>query len=192
MRSTPVTSEIEQTLTTLIYPGCGYDEELIGLHLNYDRIIAYDTLPKYPHYKPGQPGWEHTATPELFFAKLKQEYGDFVEISDTELFFPKHKMTYFHSTNCHHVEVPEGDIFVRGYLCESWIPIFRKRKVIVSCDTWKGTLDENNIDYKIIHTCDGDCHLYDDWDSDEHPDSYEDWDSDEHSDSDELNKNINL
>ena len=180
MLSPLINNDVEQNLKTLIYPGCGYDEELIGLQLNYDRIISYDALPKYPHYKPGQAGWVHTATPELFFAKLKQEYGDFIEISDTELFFPKHNMTYYHSTNCEHIEVPEGDIFLRGYLCESWLPIFHKRKVFVSCDTCMWTLDENNIDYEIIHTCDEYCHLDDDWDSDEH------------SDSDELNKNINL
>ena len=63
---------------TLVYPGCGYDEELLGLQLPYERIIAYDTLPKVAHYKPGQNGWTHTSSPEIFFAKLQEEYGQFV------------------------------------------------------------------------------------------------------------------
>ena len=142
-------------MPTLIYPGCGYDEELLSLQLPYDRIIAYYTLPRYPHYIPGQPGWTHTATPDLFFAKLRHEYGQFVEVSDTELHFPRHNITYHHSTNCCHVEVPEGDIFVRGYFCESWIPVMRQRRVLVSCDTYLGDLYDNDIAFELVHTCEG-------------------------------------
>ena len=154
---------VTQPSKTLIYPGCGYDKELIGLNLPYDRVIAYDTLPAIHHYKPGQNGWTHTAKPALFFAKLKDEYGEFEEISDTELHFPMHNITYHHSTNCHHVEIPEGDIFVRGYLCESWLPAMQQRRVIASCDTFLGDLYDNNVDFEIVHTCgDGPCSLEDD------------------------------
>ena len=104
------------SMPTLIYPGCGYDEELLSLQLPYDRIIAYDTLPRYHHYIPGQPGWTHTATPDLFFAKLRHEYGQFVEVSDTELHFPRHNITYHNSTNCCHVEVPRGRHLRAGLL----------------------------------------------------------------------------
>lgn len=87
----------------------------------------------------------------------------FVEVSDTELHFPKHNITYHHSTNCHHVEVPEGDIFVRGYLCESWIPVMHQRRIIVACDACMGDLYNNNIDFEIVHTCkDGQCSLGED------------------------------
>ena len=109
------------------------------------------------------PDWTHTATPNLFFAKLKCQYGAFVEVSDTKLHFPKHNITHHHSTNCHHVEVPEGDIFVRGYLCESWIPVMHQRRIIVACDACMGDLYNNNIDFEIVHTCkDGQCSLGED------------------------------
>ena len=81
----------------LIYPGIGYDEELIltlKSHLPHKRVIAFDTLPECPHYKPGQNGWVHTATQEAFFAKLKHEYGEYTIISDRELYFPKVNMSY--------------------------------------------------------------------------------------------------
>ena len=69
------------------------------------------------------------------------------------------------------MKVPEGDIFVRGYFCRSWIPVLKKRKVYASCDTVNTTLPdftENDIDYEVVHVCgDGQrCELEDDsqWD----------------------------
>lgn len=114
---------------TLIYAGIGYDEEFVGLGLGCKRSIAYDALPEKPHYKPGQAGWEHTRTPEAFFDKLKKEYGNFEVKGEKELYFPDHNLKYFHSTDCDNVEIPGGDVFVRGYLCTSWLPTMK----IVEC-----------------------------------------------------------
>ena len=86
-----------ESAPALIYPGIGYDEELTSVlksHLPHKRVIAFDTLPECPHYKPGQNGWVHTATQEAFFAKLKHEYGEYTIISDRELYFPKVNMSY--------------------------------------------------------------------------------------------------
>ena len=63
-------SNNEHKMTTLIYAGAGYDEEVMNI-LKYDKYIFYDTLPKFSHYEEGQPGWIHTKTPDRFSQILK-------------------------------------------------------------------------------------------------------------------------
>ena len=121
---------------TLIYPGAGWDDEFLQFLPRYDRYICVDTLPKIAHYKPGQVGWKHTSSHKVFFDKLKKTFGDCEIKSPTELFFPRFNLTYFHSTNAHHFPIPpDSDVLFRGYICSSWLPLLKNRRVFVTCDT---------------------------------------------------------
>jgi hypothetical protein len=141
--------------STLIYPGCGYDEEFLQHEeiKTYKKIICIDMLPKVPHYKPDQAGWEFTKTPEVFFSKLKQEYGQYEVISETELFFPQFNLTYFHSTDVAQVQLPEGDMLIRGFWHKHLIPQMKQRHLLLSC----GTVHTHGARGQDVCLCLGDC-----------------------------------
>jgi len=141
---------------TLIYAGCGWDEHLVTViekFLPYKKIIAYDALPKYPHYRPGQLGWCDTHTAKRFFAALEREYGEYVTRSDTELYFPKLNLTYHHSVKCEDIIVPKGDVYICGYLPpKTWLAAMCNRRVYLNCDTLvRQELREADIPFKLVH-----------------------------------------
>lgn len=133
-------------MKTLLYAGAGYDEEVMKYLPDYDKYIFYDTLPNTPHYTEGQMGWEHTKTQKVFFKKLKKEYGKFERKGENELYFPGHNLTYFYNTDANDIKtLPDGDILIRGYWCESWN--YSNRCVIISCDTCQVMATQNKCHF---------------------------------------------
>ena len=130
-------------MTTLIYPGIGYDSDFLNNDVfnQYDKIIAYDTLPFYAHYKRGQPGWKHTKSKKCFFKKLRNQFGTYEKINGHLEFDLQNGgiLEYHYSTNSHNIDIPDGDILIRGYFNdgEKWLDVYDDddRIVYLATDT---------------------------------------------------------
>lgn len=154
----------------LIYAGIGWDSEFLDVMKDYNKFIAYDTLPGFAHYRKGQRGWRSSKSKQCFFRQLRRSYGTYEKLPGGRLHFKDTGIMYHYSVNAHHVKVPPGDILVRGYVCESWIREFNdpNRKIWATCDTNLHFLNDCDIDYEVVHFCDGGyCAFMDASDSDD-------------------------
>jgi hypothetical protein len=142
---------------TLIYAGIGYDSEFLDNDIfdTYNRIVAYDTLPFHAHYEHGQAGWKHTKTKKCFFRKLRNEFGTYEKVNGhLEFTLPNGGILEYHySVNSHHVDIPHGDILIRGYFNDGakWLDAYNdiERTIYLADDTCiPDELDE--IDYIMI------------------------------------------
>lgn len=125
------------TERTLIYPGAGWDFDFYQYFKSkgYSKFILYDTLPEYKHYRKEHAGW---AKQEKFFETLKEEFGEYDQnVEEKCLTFPSKNIKYYYSTNAELITVPDGDIFIRGYMPQTWESkgYFDNRIVFLSDDT---------------------------------------------------------
>ncbi len=127
---------------TLIYAGASTDNILDANIPSYDKYILYDLLPNSCClYKQYEAGYELTRDEDIFFNKLKENYGEF-EINyfnPNLLYFPKHNIYYYINTNANHLEPPQGDIYVKDCICEEWIELYINRKVLIDSRSWAPT-----------------------------------------------------
>ena len=149
-------SQAKQGNDTLIYSGPGWDAEFLR-ELTYDNYICFDSLPGTPHYSPGEPGWYFTKDAGTFLCTLQESYGPYTKIGKNTLQFQKYNLTYH--INCdasQMMEVPMGDILIRGYMCKSkaWERAYmeKSRKVIVGCNTVIGSY-LSCLKVKDTHVC---------------------------------------
>ena len=155
---------------SLIYPGCGYDNQFLSVMSGYSSYTIYDSLPAQAHYEHGQPGYKFTKTKKCFFRKLRQTFGAYTKTKDGALLFAKHNLVYNYSRNAESIKnIPPGDVLCRGFIPHTWLNELKdpNRYIFVACDTNPCFLDDNEVKYRIVHFCgDGYCH-YDDNSSDD-------------------------
>jgi hypothetical protein len=138
----------------------GWDDEFIGKFKSrgYTKFIAYDTLPAKHHYKPGQVGWKKTSTPAIFFAALKESYGEYTDIGNNTLLFERDNIEYHYNTDTETLALlPDGDVLLKGYAPSSWPKkgFFDNRVVFLDCSSgWHDF--PNDVITNSVH-----CHCHD-------------------------------
>lgn len=157
-------------MTTLIYTGIGDDNDFLTYMHKYDKYLVYDSLPYFKHYKKNEAGFKDTKSRKCFFRRLRKVFGTYENLDDGTLYFKDHNLTYHYSIDAETINIPKGDILIRGYFPRSkrWIDAMSEedRTVYVACDTSPEHLDEYCIDYREVHMCKDYCALDSDSDSD--------------------------
>ena len=163
-------------MRTLVYPGSGYDIEILFTEpeLNgFDEYILVDTLPKHPHYRPGQPGYEPTRSKRNFYNTLCDE---FCAQSDTGIkakvwTWQGEKFKVYCNTGDFEMKLDKGkdySLFIRGY---------RPNDVFLDSTDWKHIYQANDSmllsRYRNCSTILEVCDCFDDlvWDDDSDFDS---------------------
>ncbi len=140
-------------MRTLIYPGSSTDNVLNikSKHGKYDKFILYDLLPdRCCHYKQHEKGYKYVRNESYFLSELKNIYGEYIEKEKDLLYFPDNNIYYHINTDANTVDVPEGDIYVKNFVCEYWIDYYMNRRTIINCKSWAPTAVFNG-EFEIIH-----------------------------------------
>ena len=144
----------QETLKTLIYPGAGWNN-IINYFPYYNNFILIDTLPKYQHYKKGQPGYKKSKNKEVFFKTLVEEFGEYYKHDEyKEILYFRNNVQYWYNCNASLIRyLPPGDILIRGYSPSllTWSDNYKENRIVyVSCDHYKYD-NELPTNFKYIH-----------------------------------------
>jgi hypothetical protein len=110
-------------MTTLVYPGVGYDIATLfyneGVN-DYKLYVLIDSLPRHQHYAEDRPEYPHTKDIESFFTKLNEEFDSQCDvlIDAYPWTWEEGKYTYYYNTADFEAKLPNTknmDLLIRGY-----------------------------------------------------------------------------
>lgn len=144
---------------TLHYPGAGWDSKFIPYFkkLGYNKFVLYDTLPKFPHYSPGQPGYAKSSSPEIFYQTLRESFGPEISVNGNIRTY-ENNITYYVNCNANCMtRVPDGDVLLRMFVPHNWTPsMYEGHVTYLDCWTTHDNfstrdLIESGVNFAIVH-----------------------------------------